>query len=203
MNINVLSPDSNIPETRKLQLKIGGMACSFCVASITKALGRMDGVRSVNVNLAHEEALIEFNPAVVTAGELRETLRDLGYTIRDPNKVRAYEEQEAEIKEHRDNLLFAAALAAISLTAMTLMWFEWLPPRGMAALYWLMPTLALATVFGPGWHILTMAWASLRRGILNQHCCSNSARSRVLSVDSSAMSTPSFPRPIFLASPCS
>ena len=32
-----------------------------------------------------------------------------------------------------------------------------------------MPTLALATIFGAGWHILTMAWASLRRCILNQH----------------------------------
>ena len=42
----------------KLQLKIGGMACSFCVACITKALGRMDGVCDVNVNLAHEETLI-------------------------------------------------------------------------------------------------------------------------------------------------
>ena len=30
--------------TEKLQFKIGGLSCSFCVASITKALGRMDGV---------------------------------------------------------------------------------------------------------------------------------------------------------------
>jgi heavy metal translocating P-type ATPase len=155
--------------SQKLQLKIGGMACSFCVASIGKALGRMDGVRNVNVNLAHEEALIEFDPAVASAGELEDTLRDLGYTIRDPNKVRAYEEQEAELGWQRDNLLFAAGLSAISAAAMALMWFEQLPPRGMAAMYWLMPMLALATVFGPGWHILTMAWASLRRGILNQH----------------------------------
>lgn len=153
----------------KIQLKIGGMACSFCVASITKALGRMDGVHKVNVNLAHEETLIEFNPRVVTAGALQEALRELGYTIRDTNKVKAYEEQEAELLRQRQDLFFAAGLAAISLGAMSLMWLGQLPPRGMAALYWLMPVLALATVFGPGWHILTMAWASLRRGILNQH----------------------------------
>lgn len=169
MDTSVLSPGSDNPGTRKLQLRIGGMACSFCVASITKALGRMAGVRNANVNLAHEEALIEFDPAKVSAEHIQNTLRDLGYTIRDPNKVRAFEEQEAELGEHRDNLLFAAGLSAVSLTAMTLMWLELLPPRGMAALYWLMPTLALATVFGPGWRILTMAWASLRRGILNQH----------------------------------
>jgi cation transport ATPase len=39
----------------------------------------------------------------------------------------------------------------------------------MAALYWLMPMLALSAMFGPGWHIMTTAWASLKRGILNQH----------------------------------
>ena len=155
--------------TAKLQLKIGGMACSFCVASITKALGRMDGVCDVNVNLAHEETLIEYEPAKVTAAQLKETLNDLGYTVRDANKIRSFEEEEAELRQQRDNLLTAAGFTAVSLGAMLSMWLDLLPPEGMASLYWLMPILALSTIFGPGWHILTMAWASLRRGILNQH----------------------------------
>jgi copper ion binding protein len=104
----------------RLQLEIGGMACSFCVASITKALGRMAGVQKVSVNLAHEEALIEFDSARVDAADIEGTLRDLGYTIRNPNKVRAFEEQAAELASQRDNLLFAAGLALISLGAMTL-----------------------------------------------------------------------------------
>lgn len=153
----------------RLQLKIGGMACSFCVASITKALGRMDGVCDVNVNLAHEETLIEYEPAQVTPAQLKETLLDLGYTVRDAGQVRSAEEEEAELRGQRDNLLMAGGFTAVSLGAMSLMWLDLLPPQGMAALYWLMPILALSTLFGPGWHILTMAWASLRRGILNQH----------------------------------
>jgi len=153
----------------KVQFKIGGMACSFCVASITKALGRMDGVRDVSVNLAHEETLIEYEPKKVTPAKLKETLLDLGYTVRDANKVRSYEEEEAEIKGQLTNLLTAASFTVVALGAMALMWLDLLPPQGMAAMYWLMPILALSTVFGPGWHILTMAWASLRRGILNQH----------------------------------
>jgi copper chaperone CopZ len=44
--------------TEKLQLKIGGMHCSLCVKSIRKALGRVDGVQSVQVSIAHEEALV-------------------------------------------------------------------------------------------------------------------------------------------------
>jgi heavy metal translocating P-type ATPase len=129
----------------------------------------MQGVRDVNVNLAHEETLIEYEPMRVAAAELKQTLLDLGYTVRDANKVRSFEEEEAELREHLTNLLAAAGFTAVSLAAMALMWLDLMPPRGMAAMYWLMPILALSTVFGPGWHILSMAWASLRRGILNQH----------------------------------
>ncbi len=171
-----MSAQPNDPEayarmarTEKVQFKIGGMACSFCVASITKALGRMEGVRDVNVNLAHEETLIEYEPMKLAPAKLKETLLDLGYTVRDAKKVRSFEEEETEIKEHLTNLLTAAAFAAAALGAMAFMWLDLLPPQGTAALYWLMPILALSTILGPGWHIFAMAWASLRRGILNQH----------------------------------
>lgn len=142
----------------KLQLRIGGMACSFCVTSIGKALGRMPGVLSVN--LAHEEALVEFDPRRVTPDALRRTLVDLGYTVRSPDRRRAFEEEERELRQRRADLRVAAAFALVSFAAMGLMWLELLPPEGMAALYWLMPFLALSTVFGPGWHVLEMAWAS-------------------------------------------
>lgn len=156
--------------SQKLQLKLGGMACSFCVASITKALGRLEGVRAVNVSLAHEEALIEYDAAKVSPAQLKQTLLDLGYTVRDPRKVRTFEEEEAELRQERNNLLLAAAFSAVAVGTMVLMWLKVLPmPEAMPFVSWLMPALALSTIFGPGWRILTMAWASLRRGILNQH----------------------------------
>ncbi len=156
--------------SQKLQLKIGGMACSFCVGSITKALGRLEGVRKVNVSLAHEEALIEYDAAKVSPAQLKQTLLDLGYTVRDPRKVRTFEEEEAELRQERNNLLLAATFAAVAVGTMVMMWLKVLPmPEAMPFVSWLMPALALSTIFGPGWRILTMAWASLRRGILNQH----------------------------------
>jgi Cu+-exporting ATPase len=108
--------------TEKLQVKIGGMACSFCVASITKALGRMDGVRNVNVNLAHEEALVVFEPAIVTPTKLKETLVELGYTVRDAKAVRTFEEEEAELRGERDNLLIGGAYSAVAKPLPTVIW---------------------------------------------------------------------------------
>jgi Cu+-exporting ATPase len=153
----------------KLQLKIGGMACSFCTNSIAKALARQSGVRAVSINLAHEEALIEYHPSRVRPAVLAAILRDIGFTVRPVDRDAALQEQEAFIREQRGNLILAGLFVVIAAAAMLLMWLEGLTPAGMAALHWLMPFLALSAVFAPGWHILTMAWASLRRGIMNQH----------------------------------
>ena len=153
----------------KLQLKVGGMSCSFCVATITKALERTQGVRRASVNIAHEEALIEYEPERISPAALAETLLDLGYTVRDARKTRTFEEQEAELRTARDQLVNAAAYTAIALLVMLASWLGALPSGARPFVLWILPTLALSTVFGPGWHILTMAWASLRRRILNQH----------------------------------
>ena len=154
----------------KLQLKVGGMSCSFCVSSMTKALGRTEGVCHASVNLAHEEALIEYEPAKVSPGQLKQLILDLGYTVQDAKKVRTFEEERAELASARNNLLIAAAFTVVALTMMILMWLgAVVHPESVPLLAMLMPFLALGTVFGPGWHVLWMAWASLRRGILNQH----------------------------------
>ncbi len=149
----------------KLQVKIGGMACSFCVETIKKGLGRTDGVAEVNVSLAHEEALIAYDPSRVTATTLTDTLKSLGYTVRDPNKVRTFEDEEAELAHERDRLIIAGAAAWIGFMVMLLMWIG----RHHPLAHWFMAALAVTMVFGPGLYILRMAWASARRRILNQH----------------------------------
>lgn len=154
----------------KLQVNVGGMSCSFCTETIRKALSRMDGVAEVHVSLSHEEALIQYNPDMRTPGELRDVLRSLGYTIRDPDKVRAFEEQAEELRVERRRLMLAAAFTGISAVLMALMWFRLVPMAVLQPVTLIgMPMLALATVFGPGLYIFKMAYHSLRRGILNQH----------------------------------
>lgn len=185
-------------EPEKLQVKIGGMSCSFCAASITKAMDRMEGVQDSSVNLAHEEALITYDPSKVSPAQLKETLLDLGYTVRDASKVRTFEEEEAEVRRERNNLLVAAVFAAVAVIAMILMLFG-LAPVARPILRWLMPVLALATIFGPGRHILAMAWASLRRGILNQHVLLEFGAFAGLAGGFLGYFVPAFPLPDFFA----
>ncbi len=149
----------------KLQVKIGGMQCSFCVESIRQALLRMEGVSDVSVSLAHEEVLVQYDPNLSSPQQLKDTLADMGYTWRDPDKIRSFEEEEAELRTARNKLLTAAAATVVALTLMIAMWLGFRQPW----FRWPMLALALATMFWPAWHVKRMAWASLRRGILNQH----------------------------------
>ncbi|HHM13100.1 MAG TPA: cation-translocating P-type ATPase [Planctomycetaceae bacterium] len=166
----VSEPTSKEGTTDRLQVKIGGIECSFCVGTITKALLQMEGVESVHVNMAHEEALVIYDPSRITPTDIKETLRAIGYTVRDVGQERTAQEQEAELRSERRNLLFAAVLAAIAFQFMVLMWLDLLAmDRAWSAMIWLAPTLALSTMFGPGWRFLNIAWASLKRGIWNQH----------------------------------
>ncbi len=145
----------------KLQLKIDGMQCSFCVSSIQKALMQMDGVTDTGVSLAHEEVLVQYDPGRVAPTQLRDTLRSLGYTVRDPRRVRSFEEEEAALRHHRNQLLVAGSIMLVSLGFMTAMWLGYHQPW----FHWVMLALSLSMVFGVGWPILKMAWASLQRGI--------------------------------------
>src|SRR2546428_6813621 len=97
---------SKVPGRRRIRARIGGLHCSLCTGTIEKALGRVPGVDKVAVSLTHEQALIEYNPSVTRAEKLLQTLKDIGYTISDPNKLRPFEEEErALVHEHRRFLI--------------------------------------------------------------------------------------------------
>jgi heavy metal translocating P-type ATPase len=159
--------DKSVDGPATLQIKVGGMSCSFCAESIRKAVGRQKGVEEVHVSLAHEEVLVRYSPERTSETAIKDTLRGLGYTVRDPRKVQSFEEQQALMRRER-NALFAAAFFAISLfLVMSAMWLGLLEMRDWhiwAA--WAAATFVFAWL---GRHILAMAWGAARRGITNQH----------------------------------
>ncbi len=141
------------------------MSCSFCTETIRRALERESGVRRAHVSLAHEEALVEYDPEQSSPVRLEVLLRELGYTVRDPDKVRAFEQQRQELEEERRRLVVAAGFVGLVVAMMLLRWLGLSRPW----FRWPMAALALGTALGPGWSILKMAVRSLQRGILNQH----------------------------------
>src|SRR6266853_1014107 len=103
------------PDRRKIRARIGGLHCSLCTGTIEKALGRMPGVDKVAVSLTHEQALVEYDPAVARPEQLLQTLRDIGYTISDPRKLRAFEEEERDLVREGRRFVVAVALSVAAI----------------------------------------------------------------------------------------
>ncbi|MGE0499622.1 MAG: heavy metal translocating P-type ATPase [Rhizobiaceae bacterium] len=103
------------PDRARIRARIGGLHCSLCTGTIEKALGRQPGVDKVAVSLTHEQALVEYDPSVAQPEALLKTLRDIGYTISDPRKVRPFEEEERELVREGRRFLVATAVSLLAI----------------------------------------------------------------------------------------
>jgi Cu+-exporting ATPase len=104
------------PGRARIRARIGGLHCSLCTGTIEKALSREPGVDKVAVSLTHEQALVEYDPEVARPEALLQTLRDIGYTISDPSKVRPFEEDERDLVREGRRFLTATALSLLTIT---------------------------------------------------------------------------------------
>ena len=65
----------------RISINIKGMSCAACSARIEKVLSKMPGVRHAQVNLALEQAVIEYDPQAVKAVDFVEKIERLGYSV--------------------------------------------------------------------------------------------------------------------------
>jgi copper chaperone len=61
-------------------IKVKGMSCQHCVMSVTKALGQLDGVKNVQVDLAKGEVRFE-NTKEVASNRIEKAISDAGYEV--------------------------------------------------------------------------------------------------------------------------
>jgi Cu+-exporting ATPase len=103
-------------ETRKTHLKITGMRCASCARKIEKTLTKMEGVRRANVNFAIGEAIIEFDPDVVTLEEIVRAIKGVGYGVGEEEES---DEALEEMRRARFRMLVAWGLTVPIIVWMT------------------------------------------------------------------------------------
>ena len=176
------SPSSGVSCT----LEIGGMTCASCVGRVEKAINRLDGVRSAQVNLATEVASVSFDPAVVDLGQLTAAVERVGYTATPRHTDRAGDgngtpgDAATETTQPVDDATRARdahltdlkrkwqVALATGLGLMVLMYV----PLPIDAMDWLMPAiLVVATVvqFWAGRPFYAAAWAAGKHGATNMN----------------------------------
>ncbi|KAF8751599.1 Copper P-type ATPase CtaA [Rhizoctonia solani] len=112
--------------TSTLALRVFGMTCGSCVATIEKQVGALPGVLSIAVSLPTERAQIEYNRALVNPREIVECVEDCGFdaVLADDNDATQMQSltKTKEIQEWRrrfwTSFSFAVPVFFIGMVAM-------------------------------------------------------------------------------------
>lgn len=67
--------------TKRTLVKIGGMHCAGCVNSIQRRVSTLEGINKVEVNLASERAVLEYDPTKVGMDTIEQAIQDIGYRV--------------------------------------------------------------------------------------------------------------------------
>lgn len=159
------------PTPRTLTVPIQGMSCASCVARIEHGLSELEGVARASVNLATEQATVDFVPTLTNPPAIQEAIRSLGYTPRMPTEAGARthvgaSQMEEHHKEafHTLKVRFGVA-AALTVTIMFLAMSEHFGIHlAQPVSFWIQLLLATPIQFWAGWQFYRGAVAVARHG---------------------------------------
>ncbi|ADU31728.1 heavy metal translocating P-type ATPase [Evansella cellulosilytica] len=153
----------------KTLFSVRGMTCSSCVARVEKKISKVDGVEKVNVNLAANQAQVEYDSNLSTANDIIQAIENIGYSssvIDETDEKDVSEEQEKETKKLKKDFIFGAILTSIvligSIPHMMEGWGTWIPGF-MTNAYWLL-LLTSFVQLGPGWRFYSNSYKVLKNG---------------------------------------
>ena len=90
--------------TRNINLKITGMTCASCAATIEKSLKGLEGVKAANVNVATEKATVEYSPDRISILDMRKAVEKVGYGVLGEEEV---DRSAEDMKKARSRMLVA------------------------------------------------------------------------------------------------
>jgi Cu+-exporting ATPase len=102
----------------RITIPVGGMTCAACQSFVQRTLAGEAGVQDATVNLMLHSACVTFDPEVLSAERLVETIRSVGYDAELPVSDRSdLEEQEKLDEDQRQEYQRLRLKAVVSLIA--------------------------------------------------------------------------------------
>jgi P-type Cu+ transporter len=170
----------NTPTIRELVVPVTGMTCASCVHHVEKALRRVPGVETVNVNLATEKATVAFDAGTATLPALKASVERAGYGLVTERATLPTElgDEAEEAAEHARALRWTAVQIAASLGAglfamaamflpqwVYLPWWRWSQEDVRPLLFFLTTPIQIWA----GWRFYAAAWSAGRHGQTNMN----------------------------------
>lgn len=148
-------------------LDIKGMTCASCSNRVEKALAKVPGVLSAEVNLALETAHVSGLSSMVTVSNLIEAVVAAGYQAQEVKQNTTDDVAIAQSRDAKNYSWWPVALSAIlSLPLVLAMVANWLGWQGQLP-GWLQWVLATPVQFWLGWRFYKAGWSALKAGTGN------------------------------------
>lgn len=149
---------------------ITGMTCAACSTRIEKGLNKLEGVTLANVNLALENATVEYNPAQISVADIIGRVEKLGYgAINKEDEKQAVDYREQAIQKQKKKFIISAILSLPLLWTMvghfSFTSFIYMPEFLMNP--WVQMALATPVQFIIGRQFYVSAYKALRNGSAN------------------------------------
>lgn len=150
----------------KINIGINGMHCAACSARTEKALSQLKGVSSANVNLALEEASVDYDDKLVKPEDFRKTIQSLGFSVREQATLGEDEQvKNMHAAAKRMWFMWAIALVVTAFMVSSMGFHRMLISHGTDA--WIVFGLTLLGIAFPARGVYVSAFKSLRSGAAN------------------------------------
>lgn len=146
----------------EILLKIKGMDCASCASKLEKALQKLEGVKSANVNFGTETAKVEYDSGKLIEEDLKKSIRDVGYdVIEEKDKDKIKDQKNKEIKLLKNKFLLGAVLSILLLFGSFRKFFSFVPEILSEPLT--MFILTVPVQFYVGWQFYKGFWNALKQ----------------------------------------
>jgi P-type Cu+ transporter len=163
--INDAGYDANV---REMTFGVTGMTCASCVSRVERALKKVPGVLEGRVNLANENATVEYLAGEVELRDLEKAVGGAGYgVIREESSTE--DSHEREYRKLKADFRLAAALTALILLGSLPHMLGFMLPVPMGWLNFGLLLLATPVQFWAGRRFYRGAWGALRHGQANMN----------------------------------
>lgn len=152
----------------KLLFSVKGMTCASCVNRVEKAISKAEGVHSVTVNLAANQAQVEGEKGILQVDDIVRRVEKIGYdaAIIKEDSHELTDDQEEETKKLLKDFTIAAVLSFIvligSIPHMMHDWGAWVPTFLSNPFFLLVLTSYIQLV--PGWRFYKNSYKVLKNG---------------------------------------
>jgi Cd2+/Zn2+-exporting ATPase len=148
----------NMSSQREIEFTVEGMTCASCAVDIERALGRLDGVETAQVNYLMGKATIRFDPTLVDERRLvEETIARMGYRVRGTDQA---EEDTESLWQRYEDYVFTGSTGLLLVLHVLADRLTIGPP-------WLATALGLAAIMIGAYPIFSTVFLSLRTRQIN------------------------------------